>query len=55
MSDQTSERNERLKTTMSQKETPLNKRPAQVPCSPSQSPGVKGPNGHVDPGTGKRS
>jgi hypothetical protein len=43
MSDSTSERNERLKATMSQKETPLNKGPAQVPCSPNQSSGLKRP------------
>ena len=56
MSDSTSERNERLKATMRQKETPLNKGPAQVPSSPNQSSGLKRrPTGHVDPGTGKRS
>jgi hypothetical protein len=55
MSDQTSDRNERLKATMRQKETPLNKGPAQVPCSPTQSPDVKRPTGHVDVGTGRKS
>jgi hypothetical protein len=39
MSDSTSERNERLKATRRQKETFLNKGPAQIPCSPNQSSG----------------
>jgi hypothetical protein len=57
MSDQTSERNERLKATMRQKETFLNSNSGagQVPQSPNQSPSVKRPTGHVDVGTGKRS
>ena len=58
MSDSTSEeRNERLKATMRQKETPLNKGPAQgSPFSPNQSSGLKRrPMGHVDPGTGEKS
>jgi hypothetical protein len=56
MSDSTSERNERLKATMRQKETPLNTGLAQVPRSPNQSSGLKRrPTGHVDPGTGKRA
>jgi hypothetical protein len=55
MSDEHADRNERLKGTMRQKETRLNKGSAQVPCSPGQSPGVKRPTGHVDPGTGKKS
>jgi hypothetical protein len=56
MSDSTSERNERLKATMRQKETLLNTGPAQVPCSPSQSSGLKRrPMAHVDPGTGRKS
>ena len=56
MSDSTSERNEHLKATMRQKETPLNKGPAQVPCSPNQSSGLKRrPMGHVAPGTGQKS
>jgi hypothetical protein len=56
MSDSTSERNERLKATMRQKETPLNKGPGQVPCSPNQSSGLKRrPMSHVNPGTGEKS
>jgi hypothetical protein len=55
MADQASERNERLKATMRQKDTPLNTGAPQVPCSPSQSPGVKRSTGHVEVGTGKRS
>jgi hypothetical protein len=56
MSDLTSERNERLKATMRQKETPLNKGPAQVPSSPNQSSGLKRrPMSHIDPGTGQKS
>jgi len=57
MTDQTSERNERLKAAMREKDTPLNKDggKGQVPCGPSQGNGVKRPTGHVDPGTGKRS
>jgi hypothetical protein len=46
---------DRNKSAMRQKETPLNKSPAQVPCSPCQSPGVKRPRGHVDVGTGRKS
>jgi hypothetical protein len=57
MSDSTSDRNAKLKGAMSQKETPFNKGPAQVPCSPMQAPnGTKMPtNNHVDPGTGRKS
>jgi hypothetical protein len=55
MPEEHAERNERLKATMRQKETPLNEGSAQVPCSPSQSPGVKRPTGHVDVGTGRKS
>jgi hypothetical protein len=56
MSDSTAERNERLKATMRQKETPLNTSPAQVPCSPNQSSALKRrPMGHIDPGTGQKS
>ena len=55
MQDENAERNERFKTTMRQKETPLNTGQAQVPCAPSQPPGVKRPTGHVDPGTGRKS
>jgi hypothetical protein len=46
---------DRNKDAMRQKETFLNKSPTEVPCSPSQSPGVKRPGGHIEPGTGKRS
>jgi hypothetical protein len=53
--DAHADRNVKLKATMRQKETPLNTGPAHVPCSPSQSPGVKRPTGHVDPGTGQKS
>jgi hypothetical protein len=56
MSDSTAERNNQFKATMRQKETPLNKGPAQVPCSPNQSSGLKRhPMGHVDPATGQKS
>jgi hypothetical protein len=55
MSEEHAERNQRLKATTRAKETPLNKGPAQVPCSPCQSPGVKRPNGHVEVGTGRKS
>jgi hypothetical protein len=49
MSDSTSERNEQLKATMSQKETPLNKGPGQVPCGQPQVKNVSkytSRNGH---------
>jgi hypothetical protein len=50
MSEEHAERNERLKTTMRQKETPLNTGPAQVPCGPAQAKNApKNPIGHVDP------
>jgi hypothetical protein len=50
MADQTSERNERLKATMRQKETPLNTGAPQVPCGPPQAKNPpKTPTGHVDP------
>ena len=57
MSDSTSDRNVKLKATMRQKETFLNRNSGagQVPQSLNQSPGVKRPTGHVDVGTGKRS
>jgi hypothetical protein len=57
MSDEQADRNNRLKATMRQKETPLNKDggKGQMPCGPSQSSGTKRPTNHVDPGTGKRS
>ena len=55
MSEEHAERNERLKATMRQKETPLNKGPAQVPCGQSQDHSVKRPNGYVEPGTGRKS
>ena len=56
MTDSTSERDERVKATMRQKETFLNKGPGQIPCSPNQSSGLKRrPMGHVDPGTGQKS
>ena len=55
MSDQASY--DRNKAAMRQKETPLNTsgKEGVVPCSPTQSPGVKRPTGHVDVGTGKKS
>jgi hypothetical protein len=52
MTDSTSERNERLKSAMRQKETPLNKDAGkgQVPCGPSQAKNPpKTPTGRVDP------
>ena len=50
MSEEHADRNNRLKATMRQKETPLNKGPGQVPCSPSQAKiSPKTPTGHVDP------
>jgi len=55
MSEEHAERNERLKAAMRQKDTPLNKEPAQVPCGPSQDHSVKKLRGHVEVGTGKRS
>jgi hypothetical protein len=55
MSDYHAECNQKLKATMKQVETPLNKGAPQVPCGPSQDSSVKRPTGHVDPGTGKRS
>jgi hypothetical protein len=58
MSEEHAERNNRLKATMRDKNsTNLNTsgKSGVVPCSPNQSPGVKRPTGHVDPGTGKRS
>jgi hypothetical protein len=36
MSDATSDRNEKLKAAMRQKETPLNKGAPQVPCGKTQ-------------------
>jgi hypothetical protein len=58
MSDATSERNEKLKAARrDQKTDNLNTsgKGGVVVCSPSQSPGVKRPTGHVEVGTGKRS
>ena len=47
---------DRNKAAIQQKETPLNTGPAQVPCSPNQSSGLKRrPMGHVAPGTGQKS
>jgi hypothetical protein len=55
MSDQTSERNERLKATMrDEKSTNLNSGPAQYPSGPKQEKTVRRPTKHVDVGTGKR-
>jgi hypothetical protein len=55
--DAQADRNVKLKATMRQKETPLNKDggKGQVPCGPSQSNGIKRPTGHIDAGTGQRS
>jgi hypothetical protein len=53
--DAHADRNLKLKATMRQKETPLNKGPAQVPCGSSQDHSVKRLRGHVEVGTGKRS
>jgi hypothetical protein len=53
--DDHADRNTKLKAAMRQKETPLNKGPAQVPCGPGQDHSVKRPTGHVDVGTGQRS
>jgi hypothetical protein len=56
MSEEHADRNERLKATMRQKETFLNKGPAQVPYGPPQAKNPpKNPSGHVDPYTGKKS
>jgi hypothetical protein len=57
MSDETSERNDRLKAAMRQVATapPLNNGPAQVPCGPRQVKTTKRPTGHVEVGTGKKS
>ena len=48
---------DRNKAAIKQRETPLNTsgKEGVVVCPPSQSPGVKRPNGHIDPGTGTRS
>jgi hypothetical protein len=48
---------DRNKAAMRQKETPLNTsgKEGVVVCSPCQSPGVKRPTGHVEPGTGRKS
>jgi hypothetical protein len=53
--DAHADRNAKLKAAMRQKETPLNKGPAQVPCAQPQVNGTKMPTNHIDPGTGKRS
>jgi hypothetical protein len=55
MSDETSERNERVKAAMKQRDTPLNKGPAQVPCGPKLRSGTKRPTGHVEPVSGRKS
>jgi hypothetical protein len=55
MSENHADRNVKLKAAMRQKDTPLNKGPAQVPCAQPQFNGSKMPTGHVDPGTGKKS
>jgi hypothetical protein len=58
MTDQISDRNEKLKAAMRDRNTGnLNTsgKDGVVVCPPSQSPGVKRPNGHIDPGTGTRS
>jgi hypothetical protein len=53
--DAKADRNIKLKATMRHKETPLNTRPAQVPCGPTQVSATKRPTNHIDPGIGKRS
>ena len=59
MSDQTSDRNEKLKAAMRDRNTGnLNTsgKNGVVVCSPNQSSGLKRrPTGHVDPGTGQKS
>jgi hypothetical protein len=56
MSDETSERNERFKATMREKNsTNLNTGPAQVPCGPKLGSGTKRPTGHVEPVSGRKS
>jgi hypothetical protein len=52
--DAHADRNQRLKATMKQVETPLNTGAPQVPCGPSQDSSVNRPRGHVDPGSGKK-
>jgi hypothetical protein len=58
MSDETSERNDRLKATMRQQNSDnvntSGKAGVKV-CSPNQSSGIKRPTGHVEPGAGKKS
>ena len=51
MQDEQAERNQRLKATMRQKETPSNSNggSGQKVCSPTQGQGIKTPKGHVDP------
>lgn len=54
--DAHADRNVKLKVAIKQKETPLNKGPAQVPCGQPQAPnGTKMPNGHVEVGTNRKS
>ena len=58
MSDQTSDRNKQLKATMRDENTGnLNTsgKSGIVVCSPMHGNGVKRPNSHVEPGTGRKS
>jgi hypothetical protein len=56
MPDETSERNDRLKATMRERNSAnLNTGPAQVPCGPKLRSGTKRPTGHVEVGTGRKS
>jgi hypothetical protein len=57
MSDETSDKNNRIKAAMRQVGTapPLNNGPAQVPCGSKLSGGTKRPTGHVEVGTNKKS
>jgi hypothetical protein len=51
MSEQHADRNQRLKATMREVETPLNRsgKEGGKVCSPSQGAGIKKPIGHIDP------
>ena len=58
MPDQTADRNKQLKATMRDENTGnLNTsgKDGVIVRSPSQCGGVKRPNGHVEPGTGRKS
>jgi len=57
MSDQTNERNEKLKAAMRQRTTFLtsNEGKGQTPCATRQAPETRRPLNHIEVATGKRS